>query len=40
MTADSTSFPVDSQVGIDPVHLKVTDLERTLHFYCGVSASS
>jgi catechol 2,3-dioxygenase len=28
--------PVDSQVRIGHVHLKVADLERALNFYCGV----
>src|SRR5690606_29059292 len=28
--------PVDSQVRIGHVHLKVADLERALAFYCGV----
>jgi catechol 2,3-dioxygenase len=30
------SPPVDSQVRIGHVHLKVADLERALNFYCGV----
>lgn len=32
----SNSKPVDSQVRIGHVHLKVADLERALSFYCGV----
>lgn len=28
--------PIDSQVRIGHVHLKVADLERALNFYCGV----
>ncbi len=28
--------PIDSQVRIGHVHLKVADLERSLRFYCGV----
>jgi catechol 2,3-dioxygenase len=36
MNAESTSLPVDSQVRIGHVHLKVADLERALRFYCGV----
>ena len=31
-----TSPPVDPQVRIGHVHLKVADLERSLRFYCGV----
>lgn len=30
------SPPIDSQVRIGHVHLKVSDLERALAFYCGV----
>jgi catechol 2,3-dioxygenase len=30
------SHPIDSQVRIGHVHLKVADLERALAFYCGV----
>ena len=36
MTPDATSRPIDSQVRIGHVHLKVADLERALGFYCGV----
>jgi len=36
MTLDATSKPIDSQVRIGHVHLKVADLERALRFYCGV----
>ena len=36
MTPDSTSRPIDSQVRIGHVHLKVADLERALRFYCNV----
>lgn len=36
MTSDSTSRPIDPQVRIGHVHLKVADLERALGFYCGV----
>ena len=28
--------PIDSQVSIGHVHLKVADLDRALGFYCGV----
>jgi catechol 2,3-dioxygenase len=31
-----TPRPIDSQVRIGHVHLKVADLERALKFYCGV----
>ena len=30
------SAPIDSQVRIGHVHLKVADLERALKFYCGI----
>lgn len=30
------SSPINPQVGIGHVHLKVADLERSLGFYCGV----
>lgn len=30
------SRPIDSQVRIGHIHLKVADLERALRFYCGV----
>jgi catechol 2,3-dioxygenase len=36
MTPDETSRPIDPQVRIGHVHLKVADLERALTFYCGV----
>src|SRR3954467_2263995 len=36
MTAENTSRPIDPQVRIGHVHLKVADLERALAFYCGV----
>jgi catechol 2,3-dioxygenase len=36
MTPDETSRPIDPQVRIGHVHLKVADLERSLTFYCGV----
>ena len=36
MTADEPPRPVDPQVRIGHVHLKVADLERALRFYCGV----
>jgi catechol 2,3-dioxygenase len=36
MTADESSRPIDPQVRIGHVHLKVADLERSLRFYCGV----
>jgi catechol 2,3-dioxygenase len=32
----SQSRPIDNQVTIGHVHLKVADLERALDFYCGV----
>ena len=31
-----TDLPIDSQVRIGHVHLKVADLDRALGFYCGV----
>lgn len=31
-----TAKPIDSEVRIGHVHLKVADLERSLRFYCGV----
>src|SRR5947199_5063259 len=34
-TADNP-YPIDPQVRIGHVHLKVADLERSLRFYCGV----
>ena len=36
MTSDESSPPIDPQVRIGHVHLKVADLERALRFYCGV----
>src|ERR1700734_4210185 len=36
MTPDETSRPIDPQVRIGHVHLKVADLERSLTFFCGV----
>src|SRR2546423_15476805 len=36
MTADDPPRPIDPQVRIGHVHLKVADLERSLRFYCGV----
>ena len=36
MKSDETSRPIDPQVRIGHVHLKVADLERALRFYCGV----
>src|SRR5687768_4082900 len=36
MILDRTSRPIDPQVRIGHVHLKVADLERALGFYCGV----
>ena len=33
---DSTNEPIDPGVGIGHVHLKVSDLDRALEFYCGV----
>lgn len=36
MIPDTTSRPIDPQVRIGHVHLKVADLERALRFYCGV----
>jgi catechol 2,3-dioxygenase len=36
MTPDITPRPIDPQVRIGHVHLKVADLERALRFYCGV----
>ena len=32
----SQSHPLDPRVRIGHVHLKVADLDRALHFYCGV----
>lgn len=36
MNTDENSRPVDPQVRIGHIHLKVADLERALRFYCGV----
>src|SRR5436305_5755789 len=36
MTTSTTSEPIDPQVRIGHVHLKVADIERALDFYCGV----
>jgi catechol 2,3-dioxygenase len=36
MTSDENARPIESQVRIGHVHLKVADLERSLRFYCGV----
>ena len=36
MTHDNSPRPIDPQVRIGHVHLKVADLERALQFYCGV----
>ena len=36
MNSDGYTRPVDPQVRIGHVHLKVADLERSLRFYCGV----
>src|SRR6476659_10514632 len=36
MTPDETPRPIDTQVRIGHVHLKVADLERALRFYCGI----
>ena len=36
MSSDETTRPIDPQVRIGHVHLKVADLERALRFYCGV----
>jgi len=35
-TPDKNLRAVDSRVRIGHVHLKVSDLERSLAFYCGV----
>ena len=34
--AHQTNRPIDARVTIGHVHLKVSDLERSLAFYCGV----
>jgi catechol 2,3-dioxygenase len=36
MNHDESSRPIDPQVRVGHVHLKVADLERALRFYCGV----
>jgi catechol 2,3-dioxygenase len=36
MTPDKSPRPIDPQVRIGHVHLKIADLERALRFYCGV----
>lgn len=36
MNTDDLTRPIDPQVRIGHVHLKVADLERSLQFYCGV----
>lgn len=36
MSTESPFGPIDSSVDIGHVHLKVSDLERALEFYCGV----
>lgn len=36
MNPTSSKHPIDPQVRIGHVHLKVADLERALNFYCGV----
>lgn len=36
MNSNESSSPIDPQVRIGHVHLKVADLERSLGFYCGV----
>src|SRR6188768_676568 len=36
MTFDGDARPIDPQVRIGHVHLKVADLGRSLRFYCGV----
>ena len=36
MTSDHIHPPIDPQVRIGHIHLKVADLERSLQFYCGV----
>ena len=38
MNSNESSSPIDPQVRIGHVHLKVADLERSLGFYCGVLA--
>ncbi|MFO0844665.1 MAG: VOC family protein [Gemmataceae bacterium] len=36
MNSSDQAAPIDPQVRIGHVHLKVADLERALRFYCGV----
>ncbi len=36
MNTTDNSRPIDPQVHVGHVHLKVADLERSLRFYCGV----
>src|SRR3954469_24637661 len=36
MSSDKSPSPINPQVRIGHVHLKVADLERALQFYCGV----
>ncbi len=36
INSEGSSRPIDPQVRIGHVHLKVADLERSLRFYCGV----
>src|SRR4051794_11247954 len=36
MPSQDDASPIDPQVRIGHVHLKVADLERSLRFYCGV----
>ena len=36
MSFVAPSLPIDPQVRIGHVHLKVADLERAIEFYCGV----
>jgi len=36
MTTSQVTRPIDPQVRIGHVHLKVADLERSLGFYCGI----
>jgi catechol 2,3-dioxygenase len=36
MNSSDPTCPIDPQVRIGHVHLKVADLERALRFYCGV----
>lgn len=36
MPSNDTKSPIDPRIRIGHVHLKVSDLERALSFYCGV----